>query len=180
MSKFAAVFVAVAALAIGCRECQAQPIPPDNGAVFGLQYQDAFDRMVSGTASIGVDYVELDLMLVGDDGATHFTNVFPRVSEAGGSPETEVVVFTDFDGLLGGSVYFEGLGLLSTSIGIGTVPVIEAGGVVVWNQQTQFASAGDTGPATTDLVNVPEPASLSFTTMFSAALIGVGVLFKLR
>ena len=119
-------------------------------------------------------------MLIGDDGETNFMNEFPRIAEGGASPAVEVIQFQDFDGFVGGSVDLVGFGLLATEIVRGTIPVIEAGEIIVWNQSNGFVSAGNTGAATRTVVNVPEPASLSFSSLFSALLICVGVLFKMR
>jgi len=170
---FAVVCAAVIVMAASCR-CQAQPYD----VTFGISYTDALDRSVDGTAIMDAESVALDVMLIGDDGAVHFTNVFPRFTEAGGpSPESEVVVFNDFAGLLGGSVVFEGIGLLATEIEVGTIPSITAGSIVIWNQGTGYASAGETGPATTDNVNVPEPTT---DLLISAIMASVGFFMMRR
>jgi hypothetical protein len=155
MKKLFAVAIIMMA---SCCSVSFGQVPPEMGAVFGISYIDALDRDVSGTVTLTASAADLDIMLIGDDGSTHFTNVFPRFVEAGAKPEIEVVVFNDFSGTLGGSLTFEGFGLLSVEIGVGTIPSISAGSIVIWNQGG-YASAGETGPATTDLVNVPEPAA---------------------
>ena len=173
---FAILCAAVIVMAASCR-CQAQ-VPPEFGAVFGISYTDALARDVTGTVTLTAEAADLDIMLIGDDGSVHFVNVFPRFTEAGGpSPESEVVVFNDFAGLLGGSLVFEGIGLLSTEIEVGTIPSIEAGSIVIWNQGTGYASAGETDSATTDAVNVPEPG---FDIAISLAMAGVGFFMMRR
>ena len=172
---FAVLCAAVIVMAASCR-CQAQ-VPPDLGVVFEITYVDAFARDVSGTVTLTAEAADLDIMLIGDDGATHFVNAFPRFAEAGATPENEVVVFNDFAGLLGGSIVFEGFGLLSTEIGVGTMPAIEAGSIVIWNQGTGYASAGETDSGTVDVVNVPEPG---IDIAISLAMAGIGMFMMRR
>ena len=168
------ISICAAVIVMAACRCEAQPYD----VTFGISYTDAFDRSVDGTATMDAESVALDVMLIGDDGAVHFTNIFPRFTEAGGpSPESELAVFNDFAGLLGGSIVFEGIGLLSTEIEVGTIPSITAGSVVIWNQGTAYASAGETGPATTDNVNVPEPTT---DLLISAIMAGVGFFIMRR
>ena len=150
---FAVCCAAVVVIAASCR-CEAQ-VPPELGAVFEIAYDDLLGRSVTGEIIVMADIATVVIEVTDEDGSTSFSNEFMRIAEAAGDPE--VIQFQDFDGLRGGSVDLVGHGLLATEIVRGTVPVIEAGEVIVWNQGSGFVSAGNTGPAETKAVNVPEP-----------------------
>lgn len=159
---------------VSARQCEAQ-VPPDFGAVFAIAYTDLFGRDATGTITLMSEVASLEIEFVDDTGTTSYSNSFPLLVETGESPE--IVQFQDFDGLLGGSVDLVGVGLLSTEIVRGTIPVIEAGEVIVWNLSTGFQSAGNTGPATTQVVNVPEPAT---DLLVSAIMASVGFFMMRR
>ena len=169
---------AAATLVVSCCTVQAQ-VPPDLGAVFAISYVDELDRQVDGTITVTAGYAALDIMLIGDGQEISFMNEFPRLSEAGENPEVEIVQFQDFEGAIGGSVDLVGFGLLATEIVRGTIPSIQAGEVIVWNQGTGFVSAGNTGPAETQLVNVPEPAaSVTFVSGLAGVMIAFGAVVR--
>lgn len=178
MKKLFAALAAATLVASCCCTVQAQ-VPPELGAVFAISYVDELDRQVDGTITVTAGYAALDIMLIGDEGSIPFMNEFPRLAEAGESPEVEVVQFQDFTGLIGGSVDLVGFGLLGAEIVRGTIPRIEAGEVIIWNQGTGMVSAGNTGPAETQLVNVPEPAaSVTFVSGLASLLVGFGLMFR--
>lgn len=127
-------------------------------AVFEISATDLQGRDATGTITLMADTALIDLMYVGEDGATHFVDAeFLRLAESDGNPQ--IVLLQDFEGIVGGQVDLVGAGILSTEIEVGTQPEVFYGTIIVWNIGTGFSSATQVSDWTTSSVSVPEPAA---------------------